>query len=49
VDKIYNNKAYYWLEFIEMKDLVAWQYIHNFTIDAWSNILYSLNLPDFYM
>jgi len=49
VEKIYNNMAHYWLEYIESKDLVAWQYIHNFTIDAWSSILYSLAVPDLYM
>lgn len=44
--KIYNNMARYWLEYIGSADIVAWQYICNFNIDTWSTILYPLPTPD---
>ncbi|XP_026825395.1 uncharacterized protein LOC113561933 [Ooceraea biroi] len=46
IEKIYNNMAQYWLEYVESEDIVAWQYIRNFNIDTWSTILYSLSTPD---
>ncbi|XP_032682707.1 uncharacterized protein LOC116849555 [Odontomachus brunneus] len=44
--KIYNNMARYWLEYVESPDFVAWQYIHNFSVNVWSTILCPLPIPD---
>ncbi|KYN34311.1 Adenylate cyclase type 10 [Trachymyrmex septentrionalis] len=45
-EKIYNNMAQYWLEYIGSRDIVPWQHIRNFNVDTWSTILYPLPLPD---
>ncbi|KAL6439513.1 hypothetical protein ACFW04_003964 [Cataglyphis niger] len=46
MEKMYNNMARYWVEYIESPDFVAWQYIHFFNMNIWSSILYPLPTPD---
>ncbi|XP_018398206.1 PREDICTED: adenylate cyclase type 10-like [Cyphomyrmex costatus] len=48
-EKIYNNMAQYWLEYIGSTDIVPWQYIRNFNIDTWSTILFLLPVPDIHL
>ncbi|KYN20825.1 Adenylate cyclase type 10 [Trachymyrmex cornetzi] len=45
-ERIYNNMARYWLEYIDSTDIVPWQYIRNFNVDTWSTILYPLPVPN---
>ncbi|XP_070167143.1 adenylate cyclase type 10 [Polyergus mexicanus] len=48
-EKIYNNMARYWVEYIESPDFVAWQYIHHFNMTTWSTIFYPLPTPDLHL
>ncbi|XP_011066690.1 PREDICTED: adenylate cyclase type 10-like [Acromyrmex echinatior] len=45
-EKLYDNMARYWLEYINSTDIVPWQYIRNFNVETWSTILYFLPMPD---
>ncbi|XP_019699193.1 uncharacterized protein LOC109504309 [Harpegnathos saltator] len=48
-EKVYNNMARYWLEYVESLDFVPWQYVCNFNVNVWSTILYSLPISNTYL
>ncbi|XP_014470468.1 PREDICTED: adenylate cyclase type 10-like [Dinoponera quadriceps] len=48
-EKVYNNMARYWLEYMGSLDFVPWQYVRNFSVKVWSTILYPLPIPDTYL
>ncbi|XP_031780174.1 adenylate cyclase type 10-like isoform X2 [Nasonia vitripennis] len=45
----YNNMARYWEENIGYRNAIVWQDVDMFDINDWSNLLYSLPIPDSYI